>query len=110
MKPIGGETIVTTKITKRRTKKMNNELLFVVYVGVKGLSDSGVYDMLRKTAEQASDFVKDHGKVCVVPSYDNRDTRIECINPTFISDEELREETKKKVDRLIAEFEKKNIR
>lgn len=94
---------------KRRTKKMNNELLIVAYIGVKGLDPDETYKALAKGAEAITEFVKDSGKCCVVPSYETTEVRIECINPTFISDEELREETKKKVDRLIAEFEKNHI-
>lgn len=85
---------------------MTNELLIVVYVGVKGLHEADVSGMLMRAAEAVQDFVGSSGKFCVVPSFNTREIKIECINPTFISDKELRKETKKKVDRLMAEFEK----
>lgn len=91
---------------KRRTKKMKNELLIVAYIGVKDLDLNETYEALTRGAEALTEFVKDSGKCCVIPSYETTGVRVECINPTFISDKELREETKKKVDRLIAEFEK----
>ena len=95
-----------TRTKKMRMKKMDNELLFVVYVGVQGHPQYEVSGMLARIADEAHDFVGSSGKFCIVPSYDTRDIKIECINPTFISDEELRKETKNKVDRLRAEFEK----
>ena len=97
---------MTTRMKKMRTKKMDNELLFVVYVGVQGHPNYEVSGMLARIADEVHDFVGSSGKFCIVPSYDTRDIKLECINPTFISDEELRKETKNKVDRLIAEFEK----
>lgn len=83
---------------------MTNELLIVAYVGIADIDPSYVVEHCGHVYETLVNFVGGSGKCCVVPVTDSKETRIECINPTFISGEEIRERTRKQVEDLSAKF------
>ena len=65
---------------------MENKIL-VIYIGVTGVRSEDVPDFTRTVAKR---IIPDtfHGEVIVLPVQVS-DTRIECINPEYITDAEL---------------------
>lgn len=61
--------------------------ILVVYVGVAGIRSEDISTYTRKVAEK---IIPDtfHGEVIVLP-VQHTDTKIECINPQYITDAEL---------------------
>lgn len=77
--------------------------ILVIYVGVVGIRSEDIRDYTRKVAEKIipSTFV---GEVIVLP-VQSSDTRIECINPKYITNEELIQEHTEMIKKLQEELQ-----
>ena len=66
---------------------MEEKKILVIYVGVAGLSSDEVYEYTHEVADKVipSTF---YGEIIVIPVLTN-ETRIDCINPKYITDKEL---------------------
>ena len=78
-----------------------DKLFIVVYVGLHGVADQTVFEILMNVA----DHVKYDGSVntLIIPTRDS-ETRVECINPVLLSEEQYKE-TRKKIERLTEKVE-----
>ena len=66
---------------------MDNKLILVYYIGVKSIDDEDIPEYMNKVAKSISiNSVECEIIFIPVMSYD---TRIECINPKYITDNEL---------------------
>ena len=81
----------------------NDKLILVFYVGVAGLQieDVGVYmnGIANKLTPKSFD-----GEVIFLPTLSSYDTRVECINPEYITDTELIKENHKILSELKYEL------
>lgn len=78
-----------------------DKLFIVVYVGVHGFADQTVFEILMNVA----DHTKYDGSVntLIIPTRDS-ETRVECINPVLLTEEQY-EETRKKIESLTEKVE-----
>lgn len=65
----------------------NDKLIIVVYVGVKTLRSEDIEDYIQKLTSRIVPTTIE-GEFIMIP-VDSVDTRIECINPKYITDENL---------------------
>jgi len=68
---------------------MENKIL-VIYIGVQGLRSEDIEEFVRKVSQRISPSTLE-GEIIVIPTQ-SPDTRIECINPKYITDAELIQE------------------
>ena len=61
--------------------------IFVIYVGVAGIRSEDISQFIEKVSRKISPSTVD-AEIIVIP-IQATDTRIECINPTYVTDEEL---------------------
>jgi hypothetical protein len=66
---------------------MEEKLIIVLYVGVYGIRSEDIHDFVQKVAAKISPSTFE-GELIVIPTQ-SPDTRLECINPKYITDEEL---------------------
>lgn len=78
-----------------------DKLFIVVYVGVHGFSDQTISEVMGNIANH----IKYDGSVntLIIPTRDS-ETRVECINPVLLSEEQY-EETRKKIESLTEKVE-----
>ena len=69
-----------------------DKLFIVVYVGVHGFSDQTI-----------SEILADSVNTLIIPTRDS-ETRVECINPVLLTEEQY-EETRKKIESLTEKVE-----
>jgi len=61
--------------------------IFVIYVGVAGVRAEDIPDVVRQISEKlAPETLK--GEILIIPTQ-SPDTRVECINPRYVTDTEL---------------------
>lgn len=78
-----------------------DKLFIVVYVGVHGFSDQTISEILADVANH----MQYDGSVntLIIPTRDS-ETRVECINPVLLTEEQY-EETRKKIESLTEKVE-----
>ena len=62
-------------------------MILVIYIGVQGIRSEDIEEFVSKISERISPTTL-QGEIIVIPTQ-SPDTRIECINPKFITDAEL---------------------
>lgn len=72
---------------QKRNKMKNNKLL-VLYIGIAKVRDADVDEYMNKIVARIVPNIKD-AEIVVLPNENSTDIRIECINPQYITDEEL---------------------
>lgn len=68
----------------------SKNLILVIYVGVGNIRTADIPDYVKKISEKLTPTTLE-GEIIVVPTSTN-DTRVECINPKFITNEKLIQE------------------
>lgn len=87
---------------------MENKIL-VIYVGVAGVRSEDINDFVHKITKKITPSVFE-GEIIIIPTQ-SIDTKIECINPKYVTDENLikehtemmkilREELQNQIDQL----------
>lgn len=76
--------------------------IFVIYIGVQGLRSEDIEDFVKKISTRITPTTFD-GEIIVIPTQ-SPDTRIECINPTYITDVELIKQHTESMKRLNTEL------
>ena len=76
---------------------MKNKLL-VIYVGVQGIRSEDIEEVVRKISTRITPTMFE-GEIIVIPTQYS-ETRIECINPKYITDETLIQEHTKMMKEL----------
>ena len=61
--------------------------VFVIYIGVAGIRSEDYESYIKRITEKISPISID-GEIITIP-VNSYDTRIECINPKYVTDEEL---------------------
>jgi len=77
--------------------------ILVIYVGVAGLRSPDIEDFVRKISERISPATI-KGEIIVIPT-NSPDTRIECINPKYITDTQLITEHTEMMKKLQEELQ-----
>ena len=80
---------------------MKNNIL-VIYVGVAGIRAEDIPEYVNKVAAKITP-VTFEGEIIYIPIQSN-DTRIECVNPKYITDIELINENRTKIKELNEEL------
>lgn len=80
---------------------MNN--ILVIYVGVAGVRSEDITDYVNKVAAKITP-VTFEGEIIYIPVQSN-DTHIECVNPKYITEEQLIIENTLKIKKLNEELE-----
>lgn len=77
--------------------------ILVIYVGVGNIDEHSIPDVVRKISERIvpSTF---EGEIIVIPTR-SYDTKIECINPRYVTEEELIKENTEMLKRLNEEVQ-----
>lgn len=78
------------------------EKILVIYIGVAGIRGVDIEDYVNKISEKISPSTF-KGEVIIIP-VQTIDTRIECINPKYITDESLIEEHTNMLNKLKKEL------
>ena len=65
---------------------MENKIL-VIYVGVAGVRSEDIDDFVHKVTKKITPLVFE-GEIIIIPTQ-SYDTKIECINPKYVTDENL---------------------
>ena len=81
--------------------KDKDNLFIVVYVGVHGFGDQTVSEILGNVASHI--HYDDSVNTLIIPTRDS-ETRVECINPVLLTEEQYKE-TKKKIESLTEKVE-----
>ena len=66
----------------------NDKLILVFYVGVAGMDMEDIPEYMNKVSNKLTPNNID-GEVIYIPTLSTYDTRVECINPAYITDKEL---------------------
>lgn len=66
----------------------NDKLILVIYVGVAGMEMELIPDYMNKVSTRLTPHNID-GEIIFIPTLSSYDTRVECINPAYITDIEL---------------------
>lgn len=61
--------------------------ILVFYIGVAGVRSEDLEDFVRKVSERITPSSFD-GEIIMIPTQSS-DTRVECVNPVYITDKEL---------------------
>lgn len=78
-----------------------DKLFIVVYVGVHGLEDQTVSEILANVANRMQ--YDDSVNTLIIPTRDS-ETRVECINPVLLTEEQY-EEARKRIETLTEKVE-----
>jgi len=81
----------------------NENKILVIYIGVQGLRSEDIEDFVRKVSQRISPSTL-NGEIIVIPTQ-SPDTRIECINPKYITDAELIKEHTEMMKNLQQELQ-----
>jgi len=81
---------------------MENKIL-VIYVGVAGIRMEDIPEFVRRISSKITPNTF-QGEVIIIPTQ-TVDTRIECINPVYITDAELIKEHSEKMKKLQDELQ-----
>jgi hypothetical protein len=77
--------------------------ILVIYVGVQGIRSEDIQGYIRKLSERIVPTTFE-GEIIVIP-VQSIDTRIECINPKYITDAELIQEHTEMMKKLQEELQ-----
>ena len=77
--------------------------ILVVYVGVAGVRGEDIQDTVEKIVTMITPETFE-GEILAIPTQ-SYDTKIECINPKYITNEELIKEHTQKMEKLKVELE-----
>lgn len=80
---------------------MENKIL-VIYVGIAGIRSEDIEDFIHRVANRITPKTFD-GEIIFIP-IQSTDTRIECVNPKYITDNELIIEHTKIMNKLQYEL------
>ena len=80
---------------------MNN--ILVIYVGVAGLRSEDIPEYIAKLSKKITP-ISFEGEIIFIPVQSN-DTHIECVNPKYITEEQLIIENTLKIKKLNEELE-----
>ena len=78
-----------------------DKLFLVIYVGVNGFCDQTISEILGNVTGHIK--YDDSVNTLIIPTRDS-ETRVECINPVLLTEEQY-EETRKRVENLTEEIE-----
>lgn len=81
----------------------NENKILVIYVGVAGIRSEDIEDFVRKVSQRISPSTL-KGEIIVIP-IQSPDTKIECINPKYITDAELIQEHTEMMKKLQEELQ-----
>jgi len=81
---------------------MENKIL-VIYVGVAGIRSEDIEEFVHKICRRISPETF-QGEIIIIPTQ-SPDTRIECINPEYITNEELIRENMEMMKKLREELQ-----
>ena len=76
--------------------------LLVIYVGVAGIRSEDIADYVNKISSKIAPTTFT-GEIIVIP-VNSYDTKIECVNPKYVTNEKLIEEHTKKMEILNKEL------
>lgn len=65
----------------------NEKKILVFYIGVSGIRSVDIEDFVKRVSQRITPSVFE-GEIIVIPTQSN-DTRVECVNPIYITDKEL---------------------
>jgi len=82
---------------------MDNKHILVFYVGVAGLDMNDVENYMRQISKKLTPQTVD-GEIIFIPVLSSYDTRVECINPRYVTDVELINENHKILSELKYEL------
>ena len=74
------------------------EKLLVIYIGVAGIRSIDIEDYVKKITKKITP-ISFKGEIIIIPAQ-NVDTRIECINPKYITDDILIKEHTEMLNKL----------
>lgn len=77
--------------------------ILVIYVGVAGLRSIDIRDFIQEISNRISPKTME-GEIILIPTQ-SLDTRIECINPKYITDEKLIQEHTELMKNLKSELQ-----
>lgn len=80
---------------------MNNNIL-VIYIGVAGIRSEDISEFVNKVTSKISP-VTFEGEIITIP-VQSYDTRVECINPRYVTDEDLIAENMSMIKKLREEL------
>lgn len=72
--------------------------IIVIYIGVEGLDMSQIESYIRQVSKKITPSTFE-GEIIIIPIH-SRDTRIECINPKYVTSEALINEHNKLMNEL----------
>ena len=81
----------------------NEKLILVYYIGVYGLDQDEIPEYIQRIKERIS-LPGFDGNIIFIPVY-TQETRIECINPKYVTDKELIKKHTELVKNLEVELE-----
>lgn len=84
-------------------KNNKENLIFVVYIGVAGIRSEDIEEFVHKVTNRIMPTSVE-GEIIIIPNQSTH-TRIECINPKYITENELIEKNKKLIKDLNEELE-----
>ena len=85
-------------------KELNQKCTYVYYIPVKNVSKSRAQQIIIQCMEAFR--IKDENiNQVFIPTKNYDDVKIECINPVYISEENLIKEHKEKIEKLNKEIE-----
>ena len=82
---------------------MEKVKILVLYIGVAGFRSEDVPDYVERVGKRISPQTMD-SEIIIIPTQ-SHDTRIECINPIYITDEELTKKHTNLMQELHEELE-----
>jgi len=82
---------------------MEENKILVIYVGVQGIRSEDIEDFVNKITQRISPTTL-KGEIIVIPTQ-SPDTRIECINPKYITDADLIKEHSEMIKKLHEELQ-----
>lgn len=68
-----------------------DKLILVFYIGVEGICDSDVPAYMSEVADYITRGKDESAEFYFIPDPESRTTRVECINPQFLTEERVKE-------------------
>lgn len=81
----------------------DNKKILVFYIGVAGIRSEDVRDFVHKVSSRISPTTFD-GEIIMIPTQ-STDTRVECINPVYVTEKKLIEEHTEMMKKLQEELQ-----
>jgi len=80
----------------------NSDKIIVMYIGIQGIRSEDIEEFIYKVSKKISPSIST-GEIIAIPTQSS-DTRIECINPKYITNTELISEHTKMMKKLLDEL------